>query len=367
MNRAFNITMKFATEKKRRHLRALLEAYRAAVNFFICSLWLNPGKLDGATLARLPKGHTRLSERYKSQAQKQALDIVSATRKAEMATGHPAGMPHFKGGAILDAKTVTIEEGENDFDIVIRISSLRKQRRITIPSRKTFPFNKWMSKPGAQLIQGCTLTEDRLTLFIELPDLPPLKKPEEGKILGIDLGVNKLIATSDGDFLGTDFTVLRDKILATKPGTAQRKKLYRERTNYINNAINQLPWAELSVLGIEALHDMKRGKRPDRSKSFRRAMAPWVYRQVITRIEQKAQENRVCLVKVNPQNTSRKCPICGLVSKKNRKGEVFVCVGCGHTADADTNGAHNVLERTLLFLFGSLESPKLMKATFDSG
>jgi len=90
-------------------------------------------------------------------------------------------------------------------------------------------------------------------------------------------------------------------------------------------------------------------------------MAPWAYRQVINRMELKAQENRVCLVKVPPANTSRTCPACGGVSKKNRVGEEFVCIGCGYTADADFVGAQNVLAWTTAAL-GSVKSPRLLES-----
>jgi predicted transposase len=77
MRRAVKVSLAFATQEKRRQINALMEAYRAAVNFYIRSLWNDRGKLDKTTLARLKS--TRLSERYKSQALKQALEIVVAT------------------------------------------------------------------------------------------------------------------------------------------------------------------------------------------------------------------------------------------------------------------------------------------------
>ena len=87
MRRACKVTLKFTTGKKRRALTALLVAYRAGVNFYIRSLWSTPGKLDAATLARLQ--NTRLSERYKSQALKQALETVVATKLSAKALGTP--------------------------------------------------------------------------------------------------------------------------------------------------------------------------------------------------------------------------------------------------------------------------------------
>ena len=49
---------------------------------------------------------------------------------------------------------------------------------------------------------------------------------------------------------------------------------------------------------------------------------------------------------VPPQNTSRTCPICGCVSKDNRKTqELFKCICCGHQGNADVVAAINIKER----------------------
>jgi transposase len=255
---------------------------------------------------------------------------------------------------VVDAKFIVIEVGRKSFDLILRLSVLRKGSRITIPTRKTRVLNKWLSRPGARLIQGCALSEEGVVLWVDLPDEEPRT---EGWVLGIDLGIHKLMADSEGHFYGTGFQRIRDKIRRRKPGSQGRRRAFRERENYINATLNQLPWKELSVLGVEALHDLKRGKQKDRGKSFRKAIAPWTYWRVLNRAQDKAPENRVRLVENDPANTSRECPPCGTVRKENRRGETFRCVHCGYTADADYVGAVNMLARTLATL-GSVESPR---------
>jgi len=355
VRRACKVSLEFLTDAKRRRLGALLQAYRGAVNFFIRSLWEQPGKLDGKTLARLPKENTRLSERYKSQALKQALETVESTQKAARATGIPASCPHFTGAAILDGKFVSVEDGRGSFDLVVRVSSLKKGDRITIPTRHTEVTRKWLSRPLAKLVQGCALDEDSLILWVELPDLP-VKSEGEGEVLAIDVGVNKLISTSEGKYYGREFKAIRDKIRRRRPGSKGRARAHREREHYINRTLNLLPWERIRVLGMEALSDMKRG-RGKRGRNFRKAMAPWTYRQVLDRATQKAQENRVLSVRVDPANTSRTCPVCKTVSKMSRRGEDFECISCLHEEDADTVGALEIRQRTLRFL-GSLASPR---------
>jgi transposase len=353
MRRAVKLSLKFATGRKQRQIAALLEAYRAAVNFYLRSLWQEPGQLDKATLARLQQ--TRLSERYKSQALKQALEIVAATRKSATALGITPSCPVFDGAAVLDAKFVRIEAGRCSFDLALRLSLLKKGRRLTILTRRTEVLNKWLAKQGAHLIHGCALSESSLIVWVEISAQEPKAK---GEVLAVDLGVNKLLADSNGEHYGREFKAVRDKIRRRKPGSLSLSAARREREHFINHTVKGLPWDRLQALGVEDLRDLKRGKQKGRGRRFRKAIAPWTYRHVLNRLACLAQENRVLLVRVAPANTSRTCPVCGWCEADNRKGERFCCRSCGHAADADTVGAVNLLVRTLATL-GSVASPRL--------
>ena len=47
---------------------------------------------------------------------------------------------------------------------------------------------------------------------------------------------------------------------------------------------------------------------------------------------------------INPAYTSQKCACCGHTAKENRRSQSkFVCQSCGYTANADVNGARNIL------------------------
>jgi len=356
MHRACKVTLKFATAAKRRAINALLSRYRSAVNFYIRSLWETRGKRATKTLSRLSS--TPLSARYKSQALKQALDIVVKTKQSAKALGIPASCPVFNGSAMLDQKFVTIKSGKGSFDLVIRLASLIPWHRIIIPTKRTGLLNKWASQENARIIHGCALSENSIVLWVEIPS-GELKA--DGGMLAVDVGVNKLLSDSDGNHYGREFKAIRDKIRRSKPKSKARYRHYAERTNYINENVNRLPFDSLSTLGVEALSDMKRGKKKGRGKNFRKAIAAWTYREVLNRIACKAEENRVRLIAVAPANTSRTCPECGCCEKENRNGEDFACVRCGHRADADSVGARNILARTLATL-GSVESPRLQGA-----
>lgn len=89
-------------------------------------------------------------------------------------------------------------------------------------------------------------------------------------------------------------------------------------------------------------------------------MAPWIVGKVREWLQHKAQENRVRLVVVAPEYTSQTCPHCGTVSRNNRMLEVFCCINCGYSNDADIVGAMNVLSRATVA--GELRVPQAQKA-----
>ena len=57
------------------------------------------------------------------------------------------------------------------------------------------------------------------------------------------------------------------------------------------------------------------------------------------------------LIQINPAYTSQRCNECGYISSKNRKTqEIFLCVECNHSDNADINAAKNILEYEIWFL-----------------
>ena len=67
-----------------------------------------------------------------------------------------------------------------------------------------------------------------------------------------------------------------------------------------------------------------------------------------TMIIYKVEERGGKVKLVDPKNTSRTCPKCGMVAAENRKREAFKCVACGYEADADINAAVNILTAGLV-------------------
>jgi len=339
----------YATEAKQNKVIALISRYRCQVNMFIDYIWNNKEtvKLDAKTLKAIDKVQD-LSERYKSNALKQALQICKSENNKSK--------PNFNGYPVLDAKFVSIDTNKSskEFDLWIKLSTLKSGRRIEIPTKKHSHLNKWL-KTGT-LIQGCELRPDGFIVWVEA------NPPEKKNILqvGVDIGMNKLLTTSYGEKLGTDFNRINDKILRKKKNSKSYKRAIVEKKNYINQSVNLLPWPEMEVLCYENIKNLKKGSTK-RNKQTRQKQQHWSYRQVIEAMKMKAQANRVSLVYVNPAYTSQKCSACGNIAASSRNLESYCCISCGHTQDADINAAKNILQKGLDWMT-SLESVKSKSA-----
>jgi transposase len=111
---------------------------------------------------------------------------------------------------------VTLEPGRGSFDLVVRLSTLRPRERITIPTRQTRVLNTWLSRPGARLVQGCALSEKAIVVWVEFPE-PQAR--ESGDVIGIDVGISKLIATSEAQAIGTQWRQISARVRRRRPGS----------------------------------------------------------------------------------------------------------------------------------------------------
>jgi IS605 OrfB family transposase len=340
MIRSVQISLGEITETKHRRLSAALSEVKSCLNWFCHNLWSYPGKLDAATLNRFSAGS--LSYRHRQNCLKIALETIIATKRAAKELGKPVTCPIINGAVRLSSLVCNVEKGKSSFDYILKVSSLIPGKRIIIPFKSHTRLSYWLSKPGANLLQGATIDAKRKLawLWVELPD-EPVKVRDT---LGIDIGINKLISDSKGNHHGLGIKALCEKIRRKKPGSKAKLRARRERRDYICSVTKSLPWDRLGAIVAENLKNLKRVKKKNRGKNFRKAIAPWTYREVLARLTCLAQENRVRLVLINPKNTSRRCAKCGHVAKANRQGEMFICQQCNHTADADSNAAINILK-----------------------
>jgi len=194
-----------------------------------------------------------------------------------------------------------------------------------------------------------------LNVSVEVPEA--LEK-EALDWIGIDLGLNKLAQDSDGHTYGNAGQVAKirkrrwrqRKRLQTK-GTRSAKRVLRRLSgrearfiHHTNHTISKqiCAQAERTERGI-VLENLKGIRRRIKAgKCQRRILHSWAFADLQSKIVYKGRLLGVPVKFVDPRNTSRTCPACGCIDKANRNGQVFACIRCGFTADADTNGANNI-------------------------
>jgi len=113
------------------------------------------------------------------------------------------------------------------------------------------------------------------------------------------------------------------------------------RLHQVANAV--LSFAENRKSAV-VLEDLK-GIRPKWSKELNRRLSLWPRRKLHQILEYKAQWRGIPVVKVDPRNSSRTCPICGRI-QDSRMGAEFVC-GCGWRLDRHINASLNLLQTAI--------------------
>jgi putative transposase len=179
--------------------------------------------------------------------------------------------------------------------------------------------------------------------------------------LGVDLGVVNIAADSDGaiytsesvDRVRTRIDRLRAHLQSAGTRSArrhlkalgQREGRFRRQTNHcISKSIVARAEGTKRAVALEDLGGIR--ERTTVQRSQRRRHLSWSFRQLRSFVEYKAAAKGVPVVLVDPRNTSRTCPSCGTVDKKNRPTrDQFRCVSCGLAGPADRIAATNIAAR----------------------
>ena len=343
MKRSIKFSINSANTGKLKKLAQLRKEYLGAVNYYIRQL----AKRSLYVLKdKDVKGlNCQLSYAFKQCAYRQAEKIWKSWRRIYKKNSE---IPKFKGSLVLDRRFIKIEKSRNTFDYWIKLSTLEKNKRVSIPVKGFDYTNDYFEK--WKLVNSCQLKkiDDDWFLYLTFEKETP-KKKEEGKEIGVDVGIKKLMTTSDKKYYGRKIESLMDKIQRKEQGSKTFKRALTERNEYINKIAKQLPYKNLKTIVIENIKNLFRSCKKQRSlsKKQRSKYQRWVYAHLFERIRQLAEATGVHLLSVSPSHTSQKCSECGCVHKLNRKNENFFCRNCGYKADADFNASKNILNSYL--------------------
>jgi len=207
-----------------------------------------------------------------------------------------------------------------------------------------------------------------LACVCDVPD--PEEIGIEG-ILGVDLGVVNIAFDSDGNsYSGADVERVRSKLAkrksslqrkGTKAAKRRLKKLAGKESRFrkhVNHCISKeiVARAERShfAIAVEDLTHIR--KRVKARKAQRNRLHSWSFAQLRQFLAYKAKLSGIPIAAIDPRNTSRTCPVCGVIDKANRRTQAtFSCIHCGHTAAADFVAARNIA----FFAAGAARNPAL--------
>jgi len=128
--------------------------------------------------------------------------------------------------------------------------------------------------------------------------------------------------------------------LCRREGTRERHRI-DYRLHEVANSVLRFAEERRSVIVLEDLKGMK----PKRSKELNRRLSMWPRRKLHQIIEYKAQWRGIPVLKVDPRNSSRTCPICGRI-QYSRMGAEFKCE-CGWHMDRHINASINLLQTAI--------------------
>ena len=130
--------------------------------------------------------------------------------------------------------------------------------------------------------------------------------------------------------------------LLHREGRRERSRV-RQRLHRLSKRLVQFANDRRAAIVLE---DLKLHGAGGRSRRMNRRLSSWPRREIHRQIEYKAALAGVPVIKVNPQWTSKTCPVCG-ARRRDRVGKDFVCETCDWEMDRQINAGLNILKTAL--------------------
>jgi putative transposase len=364
--RSSKCSTKFATKHKLNELKTILAEYGKVCNFFIEHFWNNgtPPKSELLKdIVDLPINDTWLSARLRKVAAREAIDMILSAKERWKNKPNKMKIPVHKGRRMYVSCTIAELQSKDDskeFDAWLHLQSIGGDYIFDLPIKFHKHFNK-LSLQGKRL-NSYIITEKYIQFSFEIETG---KKKIGVNAIGIDTGIKALASLNNGAQFGLDTESLIERIKRCEQGSNGQKQARRAFKQRIDEVAKEIvrEFKHIDLVVVEALKNMNYKSKLKRrlSKNMRRSIGTWAYRYWLMRLEQACETNRVSFRTVAPFYTSQTCPSCGQVDRGNRVGQVFRCLRCGHTGNADIVAARNILTRFLTGLYGARYQPYEVK------
>ena len=202
----------------------------------------------------------------------------------------------------------------------------------------------------------CTLKRDGDQWFASIVceiEINPTPKTEP--VVAIDRGVINVIADSDGKVVQSPrFYNKALKRLARAQRTVSRRQkgsknrekakaavasIHRKVRRQREHFTHQLSHDYAKSHGTVVLEKLQIGNMAKANRGLARGILDAGWGQLANQLKYKLAWEGGVYGEVWPAYSSQTCSACGCVDASSRKGEVFLCVRCGHREHADTNAS----------------------------
>ena len=255
--------------------------------------------------------------------------------------------------------------------------------------RDRFLLEKSEPRPAPKSAKLVLRDDDEFDLMVSFE--VRVRKRETRTFLGVDRGVNKLVAVcavdengavlADDSVAGDDLRTLQKREEKKQRETQRRGKIYASRRRlaeseqFAHRAANRvvaLADQFSAQVVTEDLSGFARGaprKKGMRRSNWRRWMNRRQFEKIARALDHKLRlKGLPVAVGIAARDTSVTCPECGFAAKENRPkpGDDFHCQNpeCGHSADGDLNAAR-VIALKRMWRYNSVP-PNLRHETADA-
>ncbi len=247
---------------------------------------------------------------------------------------------------------------------VLSFKSLDTVSLNTVRGRIRIPMTigEYRELPLERIRGQCDLVRrNRIFYLMVVVEVPEDSEIDPKDVMGVDLGIVNIAVDSSGHYYTGDKineartknSGLRSRLQACGTRSAKRhlrklsgkeSRFARDVNHIISREIVERAKGTSSAIALEELRDIR--KRTTVRKNRRYRHNSWSFYQLRTFIEYKALEAGVPVMGVNPKNTSRECPACHTIDKRNRpERSIFRCVSCGLEGEADFVASLNIRNR----------------------
>jgi putative transposase len=241
-----------------------------------------------------------------------------------------------------------------------RVSIMTLQGRIKLPTRiGEYQKARFDRVKG----QSDLIYRNGIFYLIVVVDAPEKSEYDPVGALGVDLGIENIAVDSDRQIFEskkveqTRQNYNKQRSILQKVGTKSakrklkkisgRERRFKKDTNHvISKAIVSKAKGTTRAIGMEDLTNIRSRATVKGRHSQRDRHSKWAFGELRNFVTYKAKKQGVPLKIVNSKNTSRQCPKCGYIDKRNRKTRnEFECLQCGYKEMADYVAALNIRNR----------------------